>query len=56
MSELLTDAVKQYSLTRGLSDSAEYQMGRAIRIFGEFLERPATTDDLYDELVSRLIE
>jgi integrase len=51
------DALAQiYWTVRPLSRGAKYQIDRTIRLFGEWLARPASTEDLEDLTVSEWLE
>lgn len=48
----LLDHLERYVRTRPVSHFTEYRMGRSVRLFGEWLRRPALLTDLADEGVN----
>jgi len=55
VSEILPH-IARYSLYRSLAATTEYQLGRTVRLFGEWLGRPAKLLDLEDDQVSRWLQ
>lgn len=49
---LLNDVFATYRTIRRVGDGAAYQIDRSCRVFGEWLGRPATVEDLTDKQVS----
>ena len=51
----LADQIEDYILYRSLENTSAYQLDRSVRVFEEWLDRPASVSDFTDRMISQFL-